>query len=74
MGGIRRRLPVDEWPIEYRDCPQQRNSYDCGMFVAKYCDYLGRGAVLGDDFSFSEEHMQLFRKRLVAEICRNHAN
>ena len=62
-------LPVDRWPIELWECPQQRNGYDCGMFAAKFCDFLGRDA----DFSFGQEHMGLFRKRLVAEICRNRA-
>ena len=63
-------LPVDEWPIEYWDCPQQRNGYDCGVFASKFCDYLGRGAEL----SFGQEHMALFRERMVADICRNRAD
>ena len=62
-------LPVDRWPIELWECPQQRNGYDCGMFASKFCDFLGRGA----EFSFGQEHMGLFRKRLVAEIYRNRA-
>ena len=63
-------LPTEDWPIEYWDCPQQRNGYDCGVFAAKFCDYLGRGAEL----SFGQEHMALFRERMVADICRNRAD
>ena len=62
-------LHTEKWPIEYWDCPQQRNGYDCGVFVAKYCECLGRGA----DFSFSQDDMDTLRKRLVVEICRNYA-
>ena len=63
-------LPIEDWPIEYWDCPQQRNGYDCGVFAAKFCDYLGRAAEL----SFGQEHMALFRERIVADICRNRAD
>ena len=61
-------LHADEWPIEYWDCPQQENGFDCGVFVAKYCECLGRG----DDFSFSQDHKGTLRRRLVVEICRKH--
>ena len=67
----RENLPLGKWRIERWDktqCPQQENGYDCGVFVAKYCECLGRG----DEMSFSQDHIGTLRKRLVVEICRKH--
>ena len=44
--------------------PQQRNGYDCGMFMIRTADYLARDAVL----SFTQEDMEIFRRLTVLEI------
>jgi Ulp1 family protease len=64
-------LPLGEWEIERWDktqCLQQEDGDDCGVFVAKYCECLGRG----DEMSFSQDHIGTLRKRVVVEICRKH--
>ena len=44
--------------------PQQRNSWDCGMFMIRTADWLARGAVL----SFTQEDMEHLRRLTVLEI------
>ena len=44
--------------------PQQRNSWDCGMFLIRTADWLARGAVL----SFTQEDMEHLRRLTVLEI------
>ncbi|XP_036025533.1 sentrin-specific protease 2-like [Onychomys torridus] len=65
------RRNVDLNPLEWRqysmpaeEIPQQRNGSDCGMFTCKYADYISRGQPL----TFSQQHMPLFRKKMVWEI------
>ncbi|XP_052608848.1 sentrin-specific protease 2-like [Peromyscus californicus insignis] len=62
---------IDLNPLEWRqysmpaeEIPQQRNGSDCGMFTCKYADYISRGQPL----TFSQQHMPLFRKKMVWEI------
>ncbi|GBM15115.1 Sentrin-specific protease 1 [Araneus ventricosus] len=47
-----------------KDIPQQMNGSDCGMFTLKYAEYISRDAPI----TFSQEHMQYFRRRMVIEI------
>ncbi|XP_066387959.1 putative ubiquitin-like-specific protease 1B isoform X1 [Miscanthus floridulus] len=52
------------------DIPLQQNGWDCGMFMLKYIDFHSRGLPL----SFSQEHMEYFRKRTAKEILRLRAD
>lgn len=52
------------------DIPLQQNGWDCGMFMLKYIDFRSRGLSL----SFSQEHMEYFRKRTAKEILRLRAD
>ncbi|CAL1282491.1 unnamed protein product [Larinioides sclopetarius] len=47
-----------------KDIPQQMNGSDCGMFTLKYAEYISRDVPI----TFSQEHMQYFRRRMVIEI------
>jgi hypothetical protein len=49
-------------------CPQQQNSYDCGVFVCKMVDVLSRDK---DIMTFSQEDMPNIRRRIVHEITHN---
>lgn len=49
-------------------CPQQQNSYDCGVFVCKMVDVLSRDK---DIMSFSQKDMPNLRRRIVYEITHN---
>ena len=44
--------------------PQQRNCYDCGIFMSRTADWLARDAVL----SFTQEDMEHLRRLTVLEI------
>ena len=46
--------------------PQQRNGWDCGMFMIRTADYIARDTVL----SFTQEDMELFRRLTVLEILK----
>lgn len=65
-----RTLDVSKWESDFpQDIPEQLNGCDCGMFMLKYADFHGRGAPL----SFTQEHMEYFRRRTVYEILQNEA-
>lgn len=49
-------------------CPQQQNSYDCGVFVSKMVEVLSRDK---DVMSFSQDDMPTIRRRMVYEIMNN---
>jgi len=62
-------VPVQDWPIEHWDCPQQSGATDCGVYVLKYCECLGRRQ---DSLPFSHEDMFEIRRRLAVEmLCGN---
>ncbi|XP_058100050.1 putative ubiquitin-like-specific protease 1B isoform X2 [Magnolia sinica] len=46
------------------ECPQQKNSYDCGLFVIKFMDCLSQG----DRFYFNSGDMQFERKKIAAQL------
>lgn len=46
------------------EIPQQETNSDCGMFTCKYADYISRGQPI----TFSQQHMPLFRKKMVWEL------
>ncbi|XP_032761488.1 sentrin-specific protease 2-like [Rattus rattus] len=69
----RRDIELD--PVEWKqysltsqEIPQQLNGSDCGMFTCKYADYISRDQPV----TFSQQHMPLFRKRMVWEILHSH--
>ncbi|CAL8086002.1 unnamed protein product [Orchesella dallaii] len=54
------------WAINFvENIPQQGNSWDCGVFILQYAEYLSRHQ---SDFDFSQEHMPYYRQRVMHEI------
>jgi len=47
-----------------KDIPEQMNGCDCGVFMSKYAEYKSRYA----KFTFTQENMPYFRKRMIYEI------
>nr|XP_048285888.1 sentrin-specific protease 2-like [Myodes glareolus] len=69
----RRNMELD--PLQWKqysmtsaEIPQQLNESDCGVFTCKYADYISRDQAV----TFSQQHMPLFRKRMVWEILHSH--
>lgn len=61
-------LDMSKWSQDIaREIPQQMNGSDCGMFTCKFAEYLSRRA----KFTFSQQDMPYFRKRMVYEIVKN---
>lgn len=57
---------TSDWTIEcVRDCPQQRNGSDCGVFSCMFAEFLSRDSKI----SFDQQHMQYFRRKMVCEIA-----
>ncbi|XP_036063197.1 sentrin-specific protease 2-like [Onychomys torridus] len=68
-----RNIELDplEWKrysMTSKEIPQQLNGSDCGIFTCKYADYISRDQPL----TFSQQHMPIFRKRMVWEILHSH--
>jgi hypothetical protein len=62
---------LDLWPFAKemkKDWPQQENTADCGMFVAKVAEFFARDAAI----SFGQADMPYFRKRLLWEVINTH--
>lgn len=47
-----------------KNIPEQMNGCDCGVFMCKYAEYKSRYA----DFTFEQDNMPYFRKRMIYEI------
>jgi len=63
----KKKVPFDtsDWTIEcVRDCPQQRNGSDCGVFSCMFAEFLSRDSKV----TFDQQHMQYFRRKMVYEI------
>ena len=61
-------LDLSEWKqVIAENIPHQINGSDCGMFTCLFAEYLSRSA----EFTFSQENIPYFRKRMVYEICTN---
>ncbi|XP_063707702.1 sentrin-specific protease 1-like [Culicoides brevitarsis] len=59
-------LDTSDWKKEsIRDCPQQRNGSDCGVFSCMNAEHLTRNAPL----KFSQNEMPYFRQKMVLEIA-----
>ena len=50
-------------------CLEQRNGFDCGVFVLKFADALGRDLDLDNQPDW-QQHMSLFRKRIALECLQ----
>jgi len=61
----KKEIDLSDW-TDYTpsDIPHQRNGYDCGVFMCKYADYVSKN----QGFTFGQNQMQYFRKRLVLDI------
>eukprot|EP01027_Heterolobosea_sp_BB2_P023931 GEZU01036000.1.p1 GENE.GEZU01036000.1~~GEZU01036000.1.p1 ORF type:complete len:661 (-),score=139.66 GEZU01036000.1:41-2023(-) len=46
--------------------PQQRNTWDCGVFSCKFANFVAQDL----RFTFSQKNMQYFRKRMALEIIK----
>ena len=61
------RLDTSDWKkvtVPVSDCPQQGNSFDCGVFACMYAEHLTRDASL----CFTQDDMPYFRQKMVIEI------
>ena len=47
-----------------KDIPKQTNGCDCGVFMCQYAEYKSRNAT----FTFSQDNIAYFRKRMIYEI------
>ncbi|XP_035297573.1 LOW QUALITY PROTEIN: sentrin-specific protease 2-like [Cricetulus griseus] len=67
---VKRSIDLD--PLDWKQCRKacrqrdslQLNRNDCGVFTCKYADYISRGQPI----TFSQQHVPLFRKKMVWEI------
>lgn len=53
-----------KWKILFKDCPQQNNLYDCGVFICKYVEYLS----MDKKFDFTQKDMNRFRKKIFSAV------
>ena len=49
-----------------KDFPEQENTADCGMFVAKAAEFFTREQPV----NFTQDDMPYFRKRMIWEIIK----
>ncbi|XP_037488753.1 ubiquitin-like-specific protease 1A [Triticum dicoccoides] len=63
-------IDTSSWREVSVHIPLQHNGWDCGMFMLKFIDFYSRGLIL----SFSQEHMEYFRRRTAKEILRLRAD
>ncbi|TDG38280.1 hypothetical protein AWZ03_015298, partial [Drosophila navojoa] len=64
----KRKKPFDtsDFIIEnVQNVPHQTNDSDCGVFSCMFAEYITRNKSL----TFSQEHMEYFRKKMALEIC-----
>ena len=63
----KKKLPFDMtgWTLEsVADIPRQQNGSDCGVFSCMFAEFITRNRPL----SFSQQHMEYFRQKMVLEI------
>jgi len=58
-------MDLTEWTFHTPgdNVPQQKNGYDCGVFMCKYADFVAKDQPL----AFGQDQMQYFRKRLALD-------
>ncbi|KAK4374466.1 hypothetical protein RND71_005143 [Anisodus tanguticus] len=62
-----KHIDVSSWKQEFvEDLPEQKNGYDCGVFMIKNADFYSRDIGL----CFNQEHMPYFRLRTAKELLR----
>lgn len=64
----KRKTPFDtsDWSFEcVRDCPQQKNGSDCGVFSCQFAEFVSRDSAI----SFEQQHMPYFRRKMIFEIA-----
>ena len=56
-------IKPEEWTLvaHKREVPQQKNSYDCGVFTCLFAEYLLRGRPM----DFHANDIEFFRKRMA---------
>ncbi|XP_045786861.1 ubiquitin-like-specific protease ESD4 [Trifolium pratense] len=60
-------IDISCWEKEFvEDLPEQKNGYDCGMYMVKYTDFYSRNLRL----CFNQSHMPYFRLKTAKEILR----
>lgn len=62
--------PIDKWPLirTPKDCPQQENGYDCGVFSTQFGRYISEGRSL--PIQFEQQNMIYFRHLMAQEIFK----
>jgi len=56
---------LSDWTDDMPDkIPHQHNGYDCGVFLCRFAECVGRGA----RFDFSQKDMAYFRHRMIMDI------
>jgi len=53
-----------KWKVYIAEAPYQKNSFDCGIFLCKYLDYLSRRV----EFDFTNYDMPYFRMLIAIEL------
>ncbi|CAO1410692.1 unnamed protein product, partial [Diamesa hyperborea] len=57
---------MEGWTKEsVKDCPRQMNGSDCGVFSCMFAEFISRDS----NISFTQEHMQYFRQKMIYEIA-----
>jgi sentrin-specific protease 1 len=60
------RFDTSDWTMEcIRDCPQQKNGSDCGVFSCQFAEFISRDSPV----SFEQQHMPYFRRKMIYEIA-----
>jgi sentrin-specific protease 1 len=64
----KKKIPLDTsaWTTKShrRNCPQQHNTNDCGVFLSTFVNHLSVGAKL----DFSQSDMEYYRKRIALDV------
>ena len=65
-----RPLDVSGWTFDQSfDIPEQRNSWDCGVFSCMFAEFVTRGLRLHKNI-FTESDMEYFRVKMGVEIIK----
>ncbi len=53
-----------DWIFNFVQCTRQENTYDCGVFVCKFMDYLSRNK----EITFTQKDMNYYRILIGCEL------
>jgi sentrin-specific protease 1 len=60
------RFDTSDWTLEcVKDCPQQKNGSDCGVFSCQFAEFVSRDSSI----SFEQQHMPYIRRKMIYEIA-----